>query len=179
MVTTTRADIRSAQPKDAEALSKFAQSSFADTFAYRNYPPADLAAFFDRYMAPEIFADYITSDDYRVHIAWNASDEIIGYMRTGPVTLPLPEGYVAVQGLELHQLYIATSAKGTGLAQDFMAMLFDQAQAEAAKALYLSVYSENIRAQRFYTKYGFREIGSNPFWVGRVCDDDRIWMCAV
>jgi diamine N-acetyltransferase len=179
MPAATPAKVQPAHMADAAALSAFAQASFAETFSYRGYPPADLAAFFNSYMSADIFAKYIASADQDVHIARDESGAIQGFMRSGPVTLPLPAGHDANSGLELHQLYLAPQAKGTGLAQNFMALLFDRAETEGAQALYLSVYCENIRAQRFYAKYGFAEIGSNPFWVGNVCDDDRIWMRAI
>ena len=39
----------------------------------------------------------------------------------------------------------------------------------------LSVYHDNMRAQRFYARYGLREVGRNLFAVGSTVDDDRIW----
>ena len=46
--------------------------------------------------------------------------------------------------------------------------------AVAARAI-VSDDVENIRAQRFYARYGFREVGRYEFRVGDQIDDDRIW----
>ena len=50
------------------------------------------------------------------------------------------------------------------------------ARAEGATALYLTVYVDNLRAQRFYARYGFVEVGKYRFKVGEQYDDDRIWV---
>ena len=50
----------------------------------------------------------------------------------------------------------------------------DRSRARAA-ILYLSVFTENRRAQAFYRRYGFVDVGRNAFRVGNHIDEDRIW----
>lgn len=160
---------------DAAALSAMAQASFCDTFAFRNYPADDLAGFLATAMGPERYAAQIADPAYGLRIARDSSNDIIGFIKMGPNDLPLVEGDAADTTWELHQLYLLPAAKGTGLAQKLMAWGVEWAMQRGAKCLYLSVYSENPRAQNFYAKYGFVEVGKNPFMVGNTCDDDRIW----
>ncbi|WP_246202762.1 GNAT family N-acetyltransferase [Sphingomonas lacunae] len=174
---TMVADFSVAEPvlADAEALSAMAQASFCDTFAYRNYPADDLAGFLATAMGPERYAAQIADPAYGLRIVRNLSNEIIGFIKMGPNDLPLVDGDQNDAVRELHQLYLLPAAKGTGMADFLMNWGVEWARAEGARSLYLSVYFENIRAQKFYARHGFVEIGKNPFWVGQTCDDDRVW----
>jgi ribosomal protein S18 acetylase RimI-like enzyme len=49
------------------------------------------------------------------------------------------------------------------------------ARGKGAKTLYLSVWENNHRAQRFYQRYGFKHLGEHKFMVGNSADRDFIW----
>lgn len=161
---------------DADEISSVAQASFREAFAAVAYPPADLAAFLDSAMGVATYARQIADPDYGFRIARNVAGAIFGFAKTGPNDLPMPAGEPPLgRTRELHQLYLLPEAKGTGVADAMMAWVEEEARAHGAVALYLSVYIDNIRARRFYTRHGFVEIGKNPFQVGTVIDDDRVW----
>lgn len=164
---------------DSAELSAMAQASFCDTFAYRGYPADDLAAFLTSAMGPQRYAEQIADPAYALRVARNLSNEIIGFIKVGPNDLPIVPGDAGAVVRELHQLYLMPAAKGTGLAQQLMDWAMAWARQEHATALYLSVYVENDRAQRFYAKHGFVEVGKNPFMVGNTLDDDRVWRRAL
>ena len=171
---------------DAPELSAMAQASFTDTFAYMQYPPADLERFLDSAMGAATYARQIADPDYAIRIARWGGDcgqgAICGFIKLGPNELPLPPGEPqpaptpASPGTrELHQLYLTGAAQGTGLADALMAFALADARGRGAEALYLSVYVGNLKAQRFYTRHGFVEIGKVAFAVGDTIDDDRLW----
>ena len=72
------------------------------------------------------------------------------------------------------QLLDADIAKGTGIAAALMEWGIAWAR-ERASILYLTVFTENHRAQAFYRRYGFYDVGRNEFRVGNHIDEDRIW----
>lgn len=164
---------------DAEALAAMAQASFCDTFAYREYPADDLAGFLSTSMGPERYAAQIADPAYALRIVRNGAGAITGFIKMGPNDLPLITGDAADQVRELHQLYLLAEAKGSGIAHAMMDWGVDWARQRGANALYLSVYVENVRAQRFYARHGFVEVGKNPFMVGSTVDDDRVWRRAI
>ena len=49
-----------------------------------------------------------------------------------------------------------------------------EARRRGARALYLSVFIDNHRAQRFYARYGFEAVGRYDFMVGTHADEDII-----
>lgn len=160
-------------PDAAAELSHFANLAFTDTFGHI-YAPDDLAAFLADWNPPARLAEQFDDPDWPCALIRDPGGTILGYVKLGPIDFDLPEGHSATDAIELHQLYVASAAKGTGIA----AALMDWAIAEArsrARILYLSVFTENPRAQAFYRRYGFVDIGRNPFRVGNHIDEDRIW----
>jgi ribosomal protein S18 acetylase RimI-like enzyme len=64
--------------------------------------------------------------------------------------------------------------RGSGVAGQLTAWAISEARSRGARNLYLSVYTENRRAQRFYSRYGFVEEGPCVFTVGNQADEDII-----
>lgn len=161
---------------DAAPLSACAQRIFCDTFAHMNYPPDDLAAFLDTAMGPAAYARQIADAAFALRIVRDADGAIRGFVKGGPNDLPVPDGDPApAKTWELHQLYLDKAVQGSGVADAMMDFIFAEARARGAEALYLSVWVGNERAKRFYARHGFVEVGKNPFYVGAVVDDDRVW----
>lgn len=162
---------------DAEAISAAAETSFKATFAHL-YPPEDLASFLTGWMPPQKVAAQITDPEWAIRVVRDAAGAVAGYIKLGPVDFDLPEGEPdPADSIELHQLYLLPAAQGSGAATLLMDWALAEARARGKARVYLSVYIDNIRAQRFYARYGFHEIGKNAFRVGNTIDDDRIWRC--
>jgi len=64
--------------------------------------------------------------------------------------------------------------QGTGVARDLMDWAIAEARARGAEQLFLSVFVDNLRAQRFYARYGFVPVGTYAFMVGSHADEDII-----
>jgi len=165
--------VEPATAADAEALSAFAEASFVDTFGPM-YDPADLAVFLAGWNPPDRIAAQVADPDWAVALVRDAGGAILGFVKLGPIDFALPAGQPSDDATELHQLYVGAAAKGTGVAAALMEWGIAWAR-ERASILYLSVFSENPRAQAFYRRYGFVDVGRNAFRVGDHIDEDRIW----
>lgn len=165
--------VQLAKPSDAEAIAAFADGSFTRTFGHI-YDPADLAAFLAGWNPPGRVREQIASDDHDIALVRDAEGAILGYIKMGPVDFELPAGQPTGNAVELHQLYVAEAAKGTGVAVALMDWGIAWAR-ERAAILYLSVFTENERAQAFYRRYGFYDVGRNAFRVGNHIDEDRFF----
>jgi len=163
-----------AAPADADALSAFAEASFVATFGHI-YDPADLAIFLAGWNPPHRLAAQIADPDWTLALVRDAGGSgILGFIKLGPLDFDLPAGQPAEDATELHQLYVGETAKGTGVAAALIEWGIAWAR-ERASILYLSVFGENRRAQAFYRRYGFADVGRNAFRVGNHIDEDRIW----
>jgi ribosomal protein S18 acetylase RimI-like enzyme len=159
---------RDATPADVGAIDALYRAVFAETFAHL-YDPADLAAFFARYTR-EAWLEEMADPELAFHLA-EQDGELAAFVKTGRISLPVrPE----VPAAELRQLYIAAPCRGRGIADALMGWTLARARANGAEELYLSVFVDNHRARRFYTRYGFEVVGRYDFMVGTHADEDLI-----
>ncbi|WP_432768109.1 MAG: GNAT family N-acetyltransferase [Sphingopyxis sp.] len=165
--------ITPAHDSDVGELTLFASESFTHTFGHI-YDPADLAAFLAGWNPPERLREQIADPAWGLALARSEDGAMAGFVKMGPVDFDLPAGQPRDGATELHQLYVGEAAKGTGIAAALMDWGIAWAR-ERAAILYLSVFTENPRAQAFYRRYGFVDVGRNAFRVGNHIDEDRIF----
>lgn len=160
---------RDAAVSDAAALAEFSARTFVDTFGHL-YPPEDLRAFLAATYGAAIQAKEIADSETRYTLALNG-ERIVGYCKMGAVDMDVD----AEGARELHRLYVDGETKGAGVAQTLMDDMLAWARGQGARAVYLSVWEDNHRAQRFYKRYGFEHVGEHDFMVGKTADHDFIW----
>lgn len=165
---------RDANASDAATLAVFARESWARTFAHVGYPPADLETYLSKSFGAEIQRAEIADPDVRYRLAFD-DQGIAGYCMMGVLAMPVEDA----NALELHRLYVDERAKGKGVADALMQDCIAWARAKDAAALYLSVWENNERAQRFYRRFGFADHSEWDFMVGNTADRDLIWRLAL
>lgn len=161
---------RDAVESDAEALAAFARESWVATFGHLPYPPADLEGYLAKNYGPQIQRAEIADPDVRYRLALDEQG-IAGYCMMGVISMPVERD----GALELHRLYLHERAKGAGVADALIADCVAWARGKGARWLYLSVWENNERAQRFYRRHGFEEFSEWDFMVGETADRDLIW----
>lgn len=70
------------------------------------------------------------------------------------------------EAIELQRIYILEKAKGKGVGEALMRRCFDRARAKNYTKIWLSVWEQNLAAQRFYEKFGFVKVGEHQFPYG-------------
>lgn len=159
---------RTAEAADAEALAELGARTFIHTFGHL-YQPNDLEIFLQNH-SPENWDKELNDPAFEVHVA-ESDNRLVGYVKLGPPHLPFePRGEAA----ELRQLYVLEEMKGQGVADELMRWVIERARDQRADYLYLSVFTENHRARRFYEKYGFEPEGTYAFMVGTHADEDIV-----
>lgn len=159
---------RDAEPNDAPALARLGARTFFETFGHL-YDPADLALFLQNHAVAK-WRTELADPSYSVRVG-EADGQLVAYAKVGPPSLPFePRG----QSTELRQFYILKPWHGTGAARELMAWVIDEARRRGAEHLYLSVFTDNHRARRFYARYGFVEEGPYAFMVGNHADEDIV-----
>ena len=76
--------------------------------------------------------------------------------------------------IELRQLYVMNEWRGAGAARALMDWALEEGKARGVRDMYLTVYTDNHRARRFYDRYGFVEVGPYAFMVREQADEDVI-----
>ncbi len=83
-------------------------------------------------------------------------------LRKGPV----PEQVTGERPIELVRLYVSHESLGSGVGAALMQACIDEAKRGGHQTLWLGVWERNNRAQAFYRKWNFREVGTHPFQLG-------------
>ena len=159
---------RTAGVADVPAIDRVFRASFCDTFEHL-YRPQDLAAFLAQFTT-HAWTHEITDLRYAFRLAED-DGEAVGYVKLGPSSLPVQAPGPAI---ELRQLYVLSSHFGTGVGAALTDWAIAEARRRDAEELYLTVYTDNYRARRFYARYGFEELGPYAFMVGEQADEDII-----
>jgi len=160
--------IRHATPNDATALAILGARLFSENFAYL-YDPRDLAAFLAESYSPEYFLQELKH--CTILLAMDGAD-IAAYAKLGALSLPAPAPKKGAA--ELHRLYIASGYQGQGLGHAMMQEILSQPCMKAASEIYLGVWENNFRAQKFYAGYGFLVVGEYLYPVGGHRDRELI-----
>lgn len=159
---------RRAGVDDADAVDRVFRSTFIDTFAHL-YRPEDLESFLAKFSLDAWRAE-LADDRFLFQLA-EADGQPIGFAKIGPPELPVD---ATDPWVELRQLYVMNEWRGAGAARELMDWVLAEAKSRGVNQLYLTVYTDNHRARRFYEKYGFEEVGPYAFIVGEQADEDII-----
>lgn len=159
---------RTATAADAELMSRIGPQTFAETFGHL-YSPENLAAFLLNHSV-ENWTKELNDPSFTVRIA-EQDGEAVGFAKVGAPSLPFE---VTGPTAELRQLYVLQPWQGQGVAPVLMDWAMDEARRRGAEQVFLSVFIDNLRAQRFYARYGFEAVGTYAFMVGTHADEDII-----
>jgi len=162
--------IRLAVPQDAATLAALGKKTFIDAFAADN-TAENLSLFVEQNYSEVKQAREIADPERRIFIAWE-NDQAVGYSH-----LRLGNPDVCIQGLqpiEMVRLYVDRAWHAKGVAHQLMEHAIGVATELGRKTLWLGVWERNLRAQAFYRKWGFREVGTHVFWVGNDPQRDLI-----
>lgn len=166
--------LRPAAPADAKPLAQLAHKAFVDAFAHY-YRPEDLQQFLSEWKTPAVYTRAIADPDTAIQLA-EVDGQLAAYclLKRGYVMDDHPQPH-PLRPVFLSQLYCAGAMARRGLGTVLMDWALEQARAWQADSLSLSVYSENLGAQRFYQRHGFVKVADTEFWVGRQRDEEYLY----
>ncbi len=165
--------IRRVTTDDVATLSAIAKQTFYDTFT-GTCTEADMQSFLEEYFNEAQLLKELNNPDDQCFFA-EVDGKPAGYLRfmedyTG---LPLMKQWKA---LELKRVYILKEFHGLGIAQKLLDFMISYAKKENYEVIWLGVWEYNLRAQRFYEKYGFVFSGhTHDFPIGDTPQTD-MWL---
>jgi ribosomal protein S18 acetylase RimI-like enzyme len=162
--------IRYGLPTDASELAELAARTFHETFAADNRPD-DMALHIATAYGPAQQHAELSSPDTTTLLA-EVDARLIAYaqLRTGEA----PECVRGESPVELWRFYVSQEWHGRGVAQALMKSVETEASRRVGRTLWLGVWERNDRAQAYYRKAGFVDVGSHVFTVGTDLQTDRI-----
>ncbi len=154
----------------ADTLSGLGAETFIQSFGHL-YAASDLEKFLHEKHGPETYKRLLDDPAFAVWVAADNDGTAVGYLVAGPCDLPV-EALPPRSG-ELIRFYIMPEHQGGGLGRRLLDLALFWLH-EQFDQVYLSVYSENLKAQRLYERYGFEKIQKYFFMVGNHADPEFI-----
>ena len=156
--------IRQATTEDAKLLTDLSYTTFWDAFAHHpKNAPDDL----DHYMRQAFNSEQIAAElaePNSIFLIAELDDKPAGYAKL--IVESIEDGITAMRPIELSRLYSHQEYLGKGVGQNLMDACFELAKLHERDVMWLGVWEYNPRAQRFYEKNGFREVGKHTFQLG-------------
>lgn len=160
---------------DAEALSDVAAATFP-LACPPGTEPDDIDVFLAEVLSGARFGEYL-SDPARTVLKAVDDGEIVGYaiLHGGTPAAPEVAAAVALEPvIEISKMYVLPGHHGTGVSSALMTAALERARGAGYAGVWLGVNQQNLRAQRFYAKYGFERVGTKTFTVGRHLHHDYV-----
>jgi ribosomal protein S18 acetylase RimI-like enzyme len=154
--------IRRAKLRDAGLLTELGARTFSDTFAADN-TPEDMAAYLASAFSPEQLAAELTDPNCLFQIA-ETNGVAVGYamLRSGNALSDV----TGDKPIELVRLYVSQESLGSGVGAALMQACISESSRQGYRTLWLGVWEHNHRAQAFYRKWNFHEVGTHVFQLG-------------
>ena len=162
--------IRRATPADAHTLSRVSELAFTSTFGHL-YSDTDLQTFLRESYAAEVYARFLDDPAYACWLM-ELDGEAVGYALAGACGLPHAD--VAPEDGELKRIYLLPQVQGGGQGDRLFQAVMGWLERDGPRTLWIGVWSENHRAQRFYARHGFVRVGEYEFIVGSSRDHEYI-----
>ena len=162
--------VRRARKDEAETLAFLGAETFRSTFGHI-YDAENLARFLTERHSTGAYEKLLASPNHALWFAETDMGEPVGYALAGPCGLPVPDRPDSAG--EVQRIYLLANARGLGLGKALLDAAVEWLRARY-EHVYLSVYAQNPRAQKFYADAGFVKIHDYHFMVGEHADPEWI-----
>jgi GNAT superfamily N-acetyltransferase len=160
----SKISIKKAFVEDAAMVAELGRDTFWD--AFKDHPknaPQDMADYMDSAFSVERIAGELAELTIVYFVAY-IDDEPAGFAKL--VRDYIEPGVIAEHPIELARLYSHQRFLGKGIGPTLLDKSFEFAKENGHDVMWLGVWEYNPRAQAFYRKHGFREVGHHVFQLG-------------
>lgn len=168
-------NIRRASNEDAKLLADLGARTFEETFSKDN-SPEDMAAYLAASFSVARLTEELT-DPLSVFFVAEVDGSAAGYakLHSGEVSA----GVEGQRPIELVRLYVSQEWFGREVGPALMRRCIDEARELGFQTIWLGVWERNHRAQAFYRKWDFCEVGEHIFQLGSDPQRDVVMQRAI
>jgi len=155
--------VKQATSEDVPVLSTIAQLTFP-LAGPLNSSKKEIAKYITENLNESVFQKLVESDEVFVACA-QSGNELVGFI-VMKYRSSHPNNADLENSAELQRLYVLPKYHGTKSSKLLVSEALKECSEKGIDAIWLSVYSGNSRAKKFYSKFGFQEIGTTHFKMG-------------
>ncbi len=164
--------LRKASLTDATVIADFARQTFETAFGPDN-TPEDMRAYLDACFSTPRIQDELINPEV-IYLLAHADDQLVGYVKLEAV--PPPDYDAAIKPVQLSRIYVASHLLGQGLGSQLMQLTLQECRQQGYESVWLGVWDQNLRAQRFYERCGYKKIGKKSFILGSDIQVDTVYL---
>lgn len=134
-----------------------------------------MAQYLEEAFSPQQIQSEITAPNSFFLLAYQALERggnPVGYARL--IGHSVEPNVTGPQPIELVRLYVEQSAVGQGYGAQLMQACLERAADDGFATIWLGVWEKNYRAQAFYKRWGFQQVGIHDFVMGTDVQTDLI-----
>lgn len=154
--------IRKAEIADVQLLVNLARLTFEESFAQDN-TPQNMESYLNEAFNDKKIESEIKEPGSQYFLA-EIDRQVAGYARVR--TSEEVKDKLQEPSRELHRIYVASGFQGLKIGASLMQACIDYVRSQGCKWLWLGVWENNIKAQRFYKAFGFEKFGEHIFLMG-------------
>ncbi|MDO5005156.1 MAG: GNAT family N-acetyltransferase [Ligilactobacillus salivarius] len=148
--------------EDIKALQAIAKQTFTETFGSQN-TAEDLAKFLsEEYDFDKLKAEVENPESF--YYFYYFEDELAGYLKLNVGAAQTESDYP--EALEIQRIYVLQKYQGKRIGLAMMQQALAVAKKLKKPQVWLGVWENNLKAQAFYQKSGFKKVDSHDFILG-------------
>ena len=158
----TEIEITKVTLNDIDRLQKIGKQTFYETFAAGN-TEENMTKYLDEGFSAEKLTTELNDNNAEFYFA-TLDDNVIGYLK-----LNFGQSQTELQddkGLEIERIYVLKEFHEKSVGQLLYNQSIKIARQKNMDYVWLGVWEHNLRAQKFYEKYGFKAHGERFFEAG-------------
>lgn len=168
--------VRLATSADAAGIAAIGRETFKVSFGH-SMGSEDMQAYLDGNYLPELIEKEMSNPSNTFMVARQQDEEnrILGFLqlKRGTTEPYLPTD---ISLIELHRIYMHHESSGRGTGQLLVDEAHRVARLENFAAIWLGVWEENLKAQRFYERKGYERVGHHDFVIGNEVQRDFVML---
>lgn len=155
-------EIRKAQETDAKLIRVLGAVTFFEAY-FEQDDAHDLANYIhESFDLKKILSEI--ADKNTTFFIIDLDDHAVGYAKLRENSKV--ECIKSENSIELQRIYVIERVYGTGIGEQLLKYCLETAKARGFETLWLGVWEENKRAQKFYAKHGFKRVGELEYPYG-------------
>lgn len=155
-------NIRRAGREFANVISVLATTTFYEAY-FEQDTPVDIANYITESFSPETIDAELADENIEYHLAF-VDEHAVGYIKL--IRGTEAEGIETETSLELKRIYVVERFWRARIGEKLLTFARTRATEQGFEYLWLGVWQENARAQRFYQKFGWKKVGTITFPYG-------------
>ncbi len=169
-ISTPKLGIRRATPDDASLIAALGARTFEASFGADNRLE-DMEQYLSQNFSEAYIEDQL-SEPSSVFLLAFEDNTAVGYamLRLGKT----PVSVTGAKPVELVRIYVEKEIIGSGYGSALMNGCLEAANKDGHRTIWLGVWEKNLRAIKFYGRWGFTKVGTKEFVLGSDVQTDLI-----